>query len=167
MAEQGEDSRWLTYDELAEARGIDRQSARRLASRLKWRRQQDNRQTIRVLVPEDWAERPPRTRGSSADMSRAVAALEAAVTTLREQLGQANSRAEAAARERETAERLREAATARADALRDELKVLLAEREADRERAARADKALREVEATLATRRTRIKSQIMRFLRRG
>jgi hypothetical protein len=45
------DGTWLTYAELAALRGIDRQSAARLTFRRHWRRQKDNRGTVRVFVP--------------------------------------------------------------------------------------------------------------------
>jgi hypothetical protein len=48
-----EDSRWVTYDQLAEARRTSRASAIRQARRRKWRRQRDNRGNVTVLVPED------------------------------------------------------------------------------------------------------------------
>jgi hypothetical protein len=78
------DGRWMTYEELAIARGIDRNSARRLASRLKWRRQQDNQQIVRVYVPAARDEPDRRRRDMPADnppdMSHAIGALEAAGT---------------------------------------------------------------------------------------
>lgn len=48
-----EDSRWVTYDQLAEARRTSRASAIRQARRKKWRRQRDNRGNVTVLVPAD------------------------------------------------------------------------------------------------------------------
>jgi chromosome segregation ATPase len=76
------DGRWMTYEELAEVRGIDRHSARRLASRLKWQRQKDNQQIVRVYVPVLRAEPDRRRRDMPADrpqdISHAVSALQAA-----------------------------------------------------------------------------------------
>jgi hypothetical protein len=111
------EGRWMTYAELADGRGIDRQSARRLAARSKWRRQKDNQQVVRVYVPSASAA-PQREKQdmsadmpavTSADMSIVVKPLEAAIVTLREELaavrvdlGKANERAgraEAEARE--------------------------------------------------------------------
>ena len=98
------DGQWMTYEELAEVRGIDRQSARRLASRLKWRRQKDNRQIVRVYVPSMSA-MPQREKRdisagmpavTSADMSVVIRPLEAAVTSLREQLARERARADQA-----------------------------------------------------------------------
>jgi hypothetical protein len=46
------DTRWVTYAELAEARGIDKASAIRLVQRHHWPRQKGNDgATVRVLVP--------------------------------------------------------------------------------------------------------------------
>jgi hypothetical protein len=51
----GTTGRWMTYDELAEMRGIKRIGAVRLVQRYKWRRQAGNDGRARVLVPhEPW-----------------------------------------------------------------------------------------------------------------
>lgn len=97
------EGRWLTYAELAELRQIDKHSALKLALRRKWPRRKDNHGTMQVCVPLEWAVPPERARDMGMDMSRAIAALETAVSTLREQLGQANGRADS---ERSRAERL-------------------------------------------------------------
>ena len=55
--------RWMTYDELAEVRGIRRIAAVRLVQRYKWRRQAGNDGRARVLVPYDAAQ---KVRGSDA-----------------------------------------------------------------------------------------------------
>jgi hypothetical protein len=112
----GTTGRWMTYDELAEMRGIKRIGAVRLVQRYKWRRQAGNDGRARVLVPHD-ALAPVRgtDAGSSAPMhvtptsagngsgtdagtmlAGALAALEDAVTGLRGQLDVANARAERA-----------------------------------------------------------------------
>lgn len=49
--------RWMTYGEIAEARGIDDASARRLVARKTWAKQQGNDKAIRVAVP-DGEDRP-------------------------------------------------------------------------------------------------------------
>ena len=71
-----DDGRWLTYPELAAARGIDKPSAIRLATRKKWRRQRDNRRVVRVLVPPEWLapryqsmDLPMEQRGRDTDLS--------------------------------------------------------------------------------------------------
>ena len=48
------DGRWLTYREIAQARGIDVPSAVKLSRRQHWRRQAGNRNTVRIFVPLDW-----------------------------------------------------------------------------------------------------------------
>jgi len=57
MDNSSHDGRWLSYDELAVIRGINRVSAVKLAQRERWRRQPGNGRTVRVLVPEDWLAR--------------------------------------------------------------------------------------------------------------
>jgi hypothetical protein len=46
-----EECRWVTYDQVAEARGIGKQSAVRLVRRRGWRRGKDNRGNVTALVP--------------------------------------------------------------------------------------------------------------------
>jgi hypothetical protein len=103
-----EGARWLTYRQLAEARGISRLSAERLVRRHRWRRQADNQGVARVLVPPEWVEAvdsggtdvTPDTREDISPDRRllagAMAALESAVTGLRAQLDEANRRGAAA-----------------------------------------------------------------------
>jgi hypothetical protein len=107
-ADMSADGRWLTYDELAELRGIDRTSARRLTTRLKWPRRPGNDGTVRILVPLRHLRRPRRsadrpavmaadtatapavmpavTDPIPADLSAVIVPLEAALDVLREQL---------------------------------------------------------------------------------
>lgn len=99
------DSRWMTYDELAKLRGITRPSAERLVQRRRWRRQQGNDRTVRVLVPVDSLSDDVSADASddiSPDTRRllvdAMAALESAVATLRAQLDRAEAGKEAADR---------------------------------------------------------------------
>jgi hypothetical protein len=98
-------SRWLTYPELAEARGISRLSAERLVRRRKWQRRQGNDGTTRIAVPPGEDIRPdnrpdgrPDNRADGrpdnrpddrADISHAINALGEAVAVLREQLDRA------------------------------------------------------------------------------
>jgi hypothetical protein len=118
-----DDGRWLTYAELAEARDIDHQSARRLASRQKWRRQRDNHGIVRVYVPATQAE-PHRSQkdmsadksvDTTADISHIVSVLEAAVTGLRERAELADGRAELERARADRAEQARYAEQARAE----------------------------------------------------
>ena len=60
--------RWMTYDELAALRGIDRLTAVKLALRHGWRKQRDKYRVARVCVPSEWAiPRPVEGRGEEAD----------------------------------------------------------------------------------------------------
>jgi hypothetical protein len=145
-----EEGRWMTFTELADFRCIDRQSARRLASRQKWRRQKDNHGIVRVYVPLILADRRVATADTSADMaadmsaditadmSRAISTLEAAISTLREQLEQSNRRVD-------RAEQGRDAERSRADALRDQIEALRVQL-ADRQEVVDASEAIRQAD---------------------
>ncbi len=60
-------SRWLTHRQLAEIRGISTASAIKLALRHGWRKQKDNRGTVRCLVPPEWASPKDTQAMASAD----------------------------------------------------------------------------------------------------
>jgi len=118
-APRRDDGRWLTYEELAQIRGIGRPSAERLVLRNRWRRQRDNQRVVRILVPLDRlsddmsgdasADKPD---DMSPDASGPAAAYEAAL----EAVQSANAGETAALRERaEAAEAARDAAIALAD----------------------------------------------------
>jgi len=77
------DGEWLSYAELAERRGIDRQSAFKLAARHQWRRQKGNTGQVRVFVPSAFAEPEEKGSDSGYDLSHHLAAFEASVVTLR------------------------------------------------------------------------------------
>ena len=92
----GETVRWMSYAELGRARGTSAATARRMANRKRWKKLPGNDGTVRVAVPAELAvarETPPETsRETSRDMlSRALAALETAVTTLSRQLTDARA----------------------------------------------------------------------------
>ena len=53
-ASDAEIGTWMTYDELAAARGIDRISAVKLALRNAWRKQRDKYRVARVHGPSEW-----------------------------------------------------------------------------------------------------------------
>jgi hypothetical protein len=95
------DGRWMTHAELAQARGISTASAIKLALRHRWRKQKDNRGTLRCLVPTEFTN-PNRDTGAVAaadggvDASAAIAALQAAVTMLGDQLTHERTRADTA-----------------------------------------------------------------------
>src|SRR6185436_15493331 len=100
-ADDGFDGRWMTYAELAQLRGIDKQSAARLTFRRRWRRQKDNRGTVRVLVPHEWHEVSQDasrdvSSDASRDLSRDIGPLEEVAAVLREQILLANQQIEQA-----------------------------------------------------------------------
>jgi len=127
-------ARWLSFADLATLRGISRASASKLVRRHGWRRQTDNQGRVLILVPAEALDRPtdgpadrppPMTDGRPADSPSdrpmdtpisAVVVLEEVITGLREDLSEANKRADAAmALAGQTAAQLAEAGT-RADA---------------------------------------------------
>jgi hypothetical protein len=110
-ATDSDEARWLTYNELAEIRRIDRHSAVKLVMRHGWRRQKDNRGALRILVPSEWAlskDKGTDRKGpdsnlvpgigtdTGTDISRAIIALETAVTSITARAEIAEKRAEAA-----------------------------------------------------------------------
>jgi hypothetical protein len=116
-----DDVRWLSYGELAEARGISKASAQRLVMRRRWPRRRGNDQTVRVAVPvgedqpkhDDTGDVRPDVRE---DITQAINALGEAVAVLRQQLEMANGRAEKAEQAYAAAEtRLREVEQTRAE----------------------------------------------------
>jgi chromosome segregation ATPase len=163
----GEDGRWMTFTELADFRGIDRQSARRLASRQKWRRQKDNQGIVRVYVPLTLVERRAASadmsadvsadtsadmpgaistlESATADMSRAINTLEVAISALREQLDQSNQQLSRAETRADRAEQGRDAERSRADALRDQIEALRVQL-ADRQDVVDASEAIRQAD---------------------
>lgn len=65
-------TRWLTYDDMAEALNITPDSARRLSTRHKWPRRPGNDGRALVAVPEERLERPHEPR-SETGVDEAVA----------------------------------------------------------------------------------------------
>jgi hypothetical protein len=91
--------RWLSYAELAEARGITRKAAARLTLRHQWRRQPANDGTVRVWVPEaDLSDRQTGRQGDrQTDRQDGVPSLLAqTVAALENALTEANGRADTA-----------------------------------------------------------------------
>jgi hypothetical protein len=103
-------ARWMTFTELAAARGISRASASRLVRRRKWRRQSDNQGNVLILVPPEDSEQAD----SPMDIIRSLE------TTFREQIEAERSRAD-------RAEAARDSERARADDLREHQDRLRAE----------------------------------------
>jgi hypothetical protein len=142
-ADVSDDGRWLTYDELAQIRGISRPSAERLVLRNRWRRQRDNQRVVRILVPLDRLSEDTSDHASadtsadvSSDVSGAIGAFEAALEAIKSahagEISALRERAETAERRAEAADTDRRAAQVRADqAMRD--------RDAERQRADRSE----------------------------
>jgi hypothetical protein len=125
---------WMSYEQLADARHIQRGAARRLAQRHRWRRHTGNDGLARVLVPAEWlplGDQTPRdiprdvTRDKPAvpdpvapDVSGVVTALHGAIDTLRGQLVRADARADELRAERDQARAEATEARQAADTLR-------------------------------------------------
>jgi chromosome segregation ATPase len=121
----GEEGRWMSYAELAAARGIDRTSALKLALRRKWRKQTDNRGTVRVYVPLEWGTPADKRAATGAppgvDLSTVIGTLDAAVSALREQLDRAEAGREAERNRADRAENRADQAERRAEGLHDQI----------------------------------------------
>src|SRR5215469_12464778 len=93
--DSSDDGQWLTYDEIAAARGTEKVGAIRWVQRHKWRRQPGNDGLVRVLIPHE-ALTPSALRGQQSRTvtptvvstvtppDGAAAAFEAALAALRE-----------------------------------------------------------------------------------
>src|SRR4051812_40332357 len=94
-----DDTRRLTYGELAAARGVTVATARRMATRYKWPKQVGNDGLARVSVPEAAlrANTPAKVSVTGA-APEAMAALEAVVEVLQEEVRDTRERAERAER---------------------------------------------------------------------
>lgn len=89
--------RWISYSELAKARGIDRLSAMRIARKHKWAKQPGNDGTVRLAVPLSFLEakkRDPKDHPSDeprehpSDLSHIISELQAEVRALHERLAE-------------------------------------------------------------------------------
>lgn len=67
-AQPGSATRWLSYDEIAAVREIDRESAVRWARRKRWPRREANDGTVRLAVPEDILRRASNRGSKSRDI---------------------------------------------------------------------------------------------------
>jgi hypothetical protein len=72
-ADDAADGQWLTHAEIAAMRGISTASAIKLALRHHWRKQKDNRGTLRCLVPADFIGPQPGVRADTRTVARADA----------------------------------------------------------------------------------------------
>ena len=93
--------RWMTFAELADARGTSKRAAVVLVRRHGWRKQRNNAGHVIALVPPTWAEHEDGREGHNAGhsappISASVIVLEEIVTGLREDLSDANRRADEA-----------------------------------------------------------------------
>jgi hypothetical protein len=126
IADDGAESRWMSYTELAEARRISTASAVRLVLRRGWRRQQDNQGVNRALVPPNWWE-PAPGRNFDPETQRTIAALEASVAALRERAETAEYATKVEQERANRAEQARRAEYSRADLLRERIDFLRAD----------------------------------------
>jgi hypothetical protein len=149
---------WLSYAELAQRRGIDRQSAFKLAARHRWRRQKGNTGQVRVFVPSAFAEAEDKASDTGYDVSdankRADAALALADRTLA-QLADAGQRADRAELARDRAEARAEQERLAADRYRAQAEVTKEAAERASGEAQVALERLRELEAADAARRAK------------
>jgi hypothetical protein len=108
------DVRWLSYDEIAAALNISRESARQLAIRKRWARQKGNDNKARVGVPEEELEArtshdtPSDTPDDPSDEASVVQVLTRHVGRLEAELEAIKTKLEAVEAERD-AERARAA----------------------------------------------------------
>ena len=132
------DITWMTYADLGRVRGISTASAKRLAIRRRWRRQQGNDGTARVAVPITEVNQRETKSGpitsditrdvssesattDAGDITRVIAALERAVALLCEQLAHAQQQVTVERSRADLAEKEGDDERARADALRDQI----------------------------------------------
>ena len=130
-------ARWMTFAELAKARGISKDSAVTLIRRHGWRRQRDNQGHVIALVPLTWAspevdsqpdiqaDNPPDSQGHKAAFDAALAAVREAkdgeITAWRGRAEAAEARAGAAESRAEGLAVERDRERARADTAEQQL----------------------------------------------
>jgi hypothetical protein len=108
-ASDPDESRWVSYTDLAKARAISRLSAERLVRKKRWPKREGNDKTIRVLVPAH--ELTATAEGRPSNRPDALPVLVQALDMLKAQLAREAARADAAEAQ---------IADARADATRAE-----------------------------------------------
>src|SRR4051794_32271006 len=83
MPDDIEETRWLSYAELAQARGIDLASAIRTVRNRRWPKQKGNDGKIRAAVPWEFLEAKRHdTREDAPEITRKIAVLETRVEVL-------------------------------------------------------------------------------------
>jgi len=163
IGEDVEEGRWLTYTQLAEIRGIGRESAVKLAQRERWRKQSGNSpdRTVRVLVPPEWLKPAKGGQFGEAfpegigELSRLLSGLEDTVTYVRERAATAEARADAADADRRAAEARADAERARADQAETDRRTAAARAERAEQRADAANDRLEELRRADADRKAR------------
>ena len=146
------DGRWMTYAELAEARGIDKSSALKLAFRHKdWPRRKNNRGQMQVCVPADWGSGQDKSMDASMDasmdLSSVINSFDAALAAVRQ-------RADAADQRADRAEQALAGERSRADVLRERLDSQTAELNAARTAQERAEAEAQQLRQADAARRS-------------
>jgi hypothetical protein len=123
-ADADSDERWVSFEELAKARGVTKPSAIKLVRRHGWRRQRDNQGHIRALVPAAWITpeetREPDSTGDgpadrATDISGIINVLQTAVASLTERATAAEQRVDQADGRAHRAEQGRTRAEERAE----------------------------------------------------
>ena len=125
--------KWMSYDELAAAMGINRESARQLAIRKRWGRRKGNDGKARVGVPEDTLRPDPRPAtgpstsesmsSAPSDVTAAVQVLTRHIERLEQELATAKERADEQASGMLEMRSERDALAARLEALRTVLEI--------------------------------------------
>lgn len=89
-----DDARWMSWKELAQARGTSQHAAQVLARRHKWPRQKANDGTMRVLVPVTMSQIAAPNEVTKSDPEQ-VAAFRAALEALSQAYAEARAMAQA------------------------------------------------------------------------
>jgi hypothetical protein len=145
MSAETSDGQWLSYDQLASLRRIDKPSAVKLATRNRWPRRKNNVGQMQVCVPLHWLERArgrhdkytapaPDDADISTDMSRIISALESAVASLTARAEAAEKRADL---ERVRADLERDRADNAQDLAQEAIRAATELRQAEEQRKAR------------------------------
>jgi hypothetical protein len=150
-------ARWMTYAELAEARGISLTSATRMAFRRKWKRQPGNDGTARVAVPIGQDGKPTKPAHGAREADQDGKAREpgngvtlAAIGALRAELDREHGRADALQAELVTEKEARARAEGREEAERQRADRAEAEASELRTLSQRAEQRAAAVEADAA-----------------
>lgn len=147
-------SRWVSYDELAKVRGIERIGAVRLVQRKRWRRQKGNDGHARVLVPLDEL---VKVRGTYAGTDRGSLAYEDAPDGASDDAG--NGAGNGAREDAGTIAAFHRAMTVLAKATGSELATLKAQLAETQGRCTKAETALADERSRLDQARTQLDAE--------